>query len=49
MTTALLIPVQRLPHSQDLELPIQATSASSGVDLAAAIDNPVSLVPGGMP
>ena len=46
MTEALAIPVQRLPHSRDLELPIQATSASSGVDLAAAIDTSVSLAPG---
>ena len=46
MTDALTIPVQRLPHSRDLELPIQATSASSGVDLAAAIHTPVRLEPG---
>jgi len=47
MTTALTIPVHRLPHSRDLDLPTHATPASSGVDLAAAIDQPMIIEPGG--
>ena len=51
MTEPQIIPVtilvNRLPHGRDLELPSQATSASSGVDLVAAIDRPVHLEPGG--
>ena len=51
MTTAqnipMAIPVHRLPHGRDLDLPTHATPASSGVDLAAAIDQPITLEPGG--
>ena len=51
MTEKQIIPVailvNRLPHGRDLELPSQATSASSGVDLLAAIEEPVSIAPGG--
>lgn len=46
-TTPLNIPVQRLSHSEGLDLPVHATPSSSGVDLAAAIDQPVKLEPGG--
>ncbi len=47
MTVLLKIPVHRLPHSRDLDLPVHATPASSGVDLSAAIDQPVNIEPGG--
>ena len=47
MTVLLKIPIHRLPHSRDLDLPVHATPASSGVDLSAAIDQPVNIEPGG--
>jgi dUTP pyrophosphatase len=40
------IPVIRLPHAGDIELPGYATAQSAGVDLAAAIDAPVTIRPG---
>jgi dUTP pyrophosphatase len=46
MTEAIKISVQRLDHGRGLGLPAHATPASSGVDLAAAIDRPVTLEPG---
>ena len=35
----------RFPHNKDLPLPTYATAQSAGMDLAAAIDAPVSLAP----
>lgn len=35
----------RLPHGKDLPLPTYATSQSAGVDLLAALQQPVSLKP----
>ena len=41
------IAVTRLPHNADLPLPAYETAQSAGMDLAAAIDAPVTLTPGG--
>jgi len=40
------VPVKRLAHGQDLPLPSYATAQSAGMDLLAAIDDPISLAPG---
>jgi dUTP pyrophosphatase len=40
------VPVVRLPHAAERDLPEYATSHAAGVDLAAAIDTPVTLEPG---
>lgn len=39
--------VQRLPHGRDLPLPCYATAGSAGMDLAAAVSEPVEIAPGG--
>ncbi len=41
------VPVERLPHAQDLPLPKYQTPGSAGVDLLAAVDAPVTIPPGG--
>jgi dUTP pyrophosphatase len=38
--------VQRLAHGQGLELPAYMSEAAAGLDLAAAVDRPLSLEPG---
>ena len=42
------IPVIRLPHGADLELPFYASAEAAGMDLLAALaaDSPVTLAPG---
>jgi dUTP pyrophosphatase len=40
------VTLQVLPHGRDLPLPSYATAGSAGLDLAAAIDAPVTLAPG---
>lgn len=40
------ISIKRLDHGADLELPQHATAFSAGVDLLAAIDEPLILSPG---
>lgn len=40
------IAVTRLPHNAELPLPAYETEQSAGLDLAAAIDSPLSLAPG---
>ena len=45
--TQVEIAVTRLPHNVDLPLPGYETAQSAGMDLAAAIDAPVILAPGG--
>ena len=40
------IAVTRLPHNSDLPLPAYETAQSAGMDLAAAIDAPMTLSPG---
>lgn len=44
--TQVEIAVTRLPHNADLPLPAYETAQSAGMDLAAAIDAPVTLAPG---
>lgn len=41
-----LVAIQKLPHGQGLPLPEYATKLSAGVDLLAAIAEPVTLNPG---
>ena len=40
------VAIQRLPHGADLTLPAPATDFSAGVDLVAAVTDPVVLEPG---
>ncbi|BBM73649.1 dUTP diphosphatase [Rhodothermus marinus] len=44
----LVVPIQRLPHAEGLELPAYATAYSAGMDLRAAVpeDEPLVLEPG---
>lgn len=44
--TQVEIAVTRLPHNADLPLPAYETTQSAGMDLAAAIDAPITLAPG---
>ncbi|HLG86045.1 MAG TPA: dUTP diphosphatase [Alphaproteobacteria bacterium] len=44
--TAIGVPIVRLPHAQDLDLPAYATAHAAGLDLMAAIDQPITLEPG---
>ena len=44
--TQVEIAVTRLPHNVDLPLPGYETAQSAGMDLAAAIDAPMTLAPG---
>jgi dUTP pyrophosphatase len=44
--TALKVPLRRLPHGQDLPLPAYASEHAAGVDLLAAIAQPLELAPG---
>jgi dUTP pyrophosphatase len=43
MTT---IPIIRLPHGADMDLPSYATAHAAGLDLMAALAEPVTLAPG---
>ena len=43
---ALEIRVRRLPHGRGLPLPAAASSGSAGLDLAAAVGEPVRISPG---
>jgi dUTP pyrophosphatase len=38
--------IKKLPHAQDLPLPHYATKGSAGLDLLAAIDEEIQLLPG---
>ena len=40
------IAVTRLPHNADLPMPAYGTEQAAGMDLAAAIDVPITLTPG---
>jgi dUTP pyrophosphatase len=44
MTVA--VRVRRLAHNQDLPLPIYATEGAAGMDLLAAVTEPMSIAPG---
>jgi dUTP pyrophosphatase len=41
------IAVRRLPHNLDLPLPAYATAGAAGMDLLAAVEQPVTIAPGG--
>jgi dUTP pyrophosphatase len=41
----LVIPTQILPHGEGLALPQRATNGAAGLDLVAALDEPVELLP----
>lgn len=41
-----VLKIQRLPHAQGLELPSYQTEGSAGMDLRAAVDEPITLSPG---
>lgn len=43
---AIEVAVTRLEHNPDLPLPAYETAQSAGMDLAAAIDEPLTLAPG---
>lgn len=45
---AVEVAISRRPGCEDLPLPVPATAGSAGVDLRAAIDAPVTVVPGGI-
>jgi len=45
MTVA--IRIRRLPHAEGLPLPDYATSGAAGADLCAAVENELTLAPGG--
>lgn len=46
MTDSQKIPLQRLSHGADLPLPSYATEHAAGVDLPAAVEQPLELTPG---
>jgi dUTP pyrophosphatase len=46
MTAAVAIKVVRLPHAADLPLPSYATEGAAGMDLLAAVSEPLVVVPG---
>lgn len=41
------IRVRRLPHGRDLPLPAYATAGAAGMDLLAAVTDPLEIAPGG--
>jgi dUTP pyrophosphatase len=41
------IKIRRLPHGQGLDLPAYASAGAAGMDLQAAVEAPVTLLPGG--
>jgi dUTP pyrophosphatase len=41
------VPIVRLPHAAGLPLPTYATTGAAGLDLLAAIPEPVTIPPGG--
>ncbi|WP_337996438.1 dUTP diphosphatase [Oleispirillum naphthae] len=46
VTVPVAVPVQRLPHGEDLALPKYQTPGAAGVDLLAALAEPRTLAPG---
>ncbi|WP_300299562.1 dUTP diphosphatase [Ferrovibrio sp.] len=46
MTAPLHVPLKRLPHGADLPLPAYATADAAGLDLLAAVSEPLTLQPG---
>ena len=45
-TMSITVPVQRLPHAEGLALPAYATEDSAGLDLVAAVSEPIIIGPG---
>ncbi len=45
--TTINVAIQRLPHGEDLNLPAYATAQSAGMDLLAAVQEPVIIQPHG--
>ena len=43
---AVAVPIRRLPHARDLDLPEYATDGAAGLDLSAAVDSDLVLAPG---
>jgi dUTP pyrophosphatase len=43
----IVVPITVLPHGEGLELPSYATAGAAGCDLRAAVDEPLTLAPGG--
>ena len=43
--TDIRVPIERLPHAMDLPLPAYATPSAAGLDLLAAVPEPVMLAP----
>ena len=43
---AVIIPLRRLPHATDLPLPAYASAHAAGLDLLAAVVEPLTLAPG---
>jgi dUTP pyrophosphatase len=41
-----VVPIVRLPHGTDLDLPSYATAHAAGLDLMAAVAEPVTIAPG---
>ncbi len=41
-----VVAVRRLPHGRDLPLPAYATAGAAGLDVVAAVAEPVTLAPG---
>ena len=46
MSNRMKVEIKRLPHASDLPLPHYATQGSAGLDLLAAVDEPIELLPG---
>ena len=44
--TAVIVPLRRLPHSAGLPLPAYASALAAGLDLLAAVAEPLTLAPG---
>ncbi|MXV35276.1 MULTISPECIES: dUTP diphosphatase [unclassified Saccharibacter] len=46
MTHIVHVPLKRLPHAEDLDLPSYGTAGAAGVDFLAAVTEPVIIPPG---
>jgi dUTP pyrophosphatase len=46
MIAAVIVPILRLPHGEGLDLPAYATPSAAGLDLMAAIMEPIVIISG---